>query len=86
MEVARALVDLRCSRCHNLDRVYKTVQMPEQWRETVTRMVGYAADSAGALQPGEDQQIIDYLASTQTPEAVNRERRRWIAPHLADEA
>src|SRR5438876_1071665 len=61
MEIARALVDQRCGRCHNLDRVYKTVQMPEQWRETVTRMVGYAADSTGALQPGEDQQIMDYL-------------------------
>jgi ferredoxin-NADP reductase len=33
-------------------------------------MVGYAAGSTGALQPGEDQQIIDYLADTQTPEAA----------------
>ena len=76
MEVARALVDQRCGRCHNLDRVYKTVQMPEQWRETVTRMVDYAAGSTGALQPGEDQQITDYLAATQTPEAVNRRKAR----------
>jgi ferredoxin-NADP reductase len=33
-------------------------------------MVGYAAGSAGALQPGEDQQIIDYLSATQTPQAM----------------
>ncbi|HYL35626.1 MAG TPA: photosystem P840 reaction-center cytochrome c-551, partial [Bryobacteraceae bacterium] len=71
MEVARALVDQRCGRCHSLDRVYKTVQTPEQWRGTVTRMVGYAAGSTGALQPGEDQQIIEYLASAQTPEAAS---------------
>jgi len=71
MEVARALVDQRCGRCHGLDRVYKTVQAHEQWRDTVNRMVGYAAGSTGALQPGEDQQIIDYLSATQTPEAVN---------------
>jgi hypothetical protein len=83
MEVARALVDQRCGRCHNLDRVYKTVQTPEQWRETVTRMVGYAADSAGALQPGEDQQITDYLAGTQTPEAVNQRRAQADAASSA---
>jgi mono/diheme cytochrome c family protein len=33
MEVARALVDQRCARCHSLDRVYKTMQTPEKWRE-----------------------------------------------------
>jgi glycine betaine catabolism B len=71
MEVARALVDQRCVRCHSLDRVYKTVQTPEKWRETVNRMVQYASGSAGALQPGEDEQIIAYLSATQTPEAAN---------------
>jgi ferredoxin-NADP reductase len=73
-EVARALVDQRCGRCHSLDRVYETVQTPAKWRETVTRMVGYAAGSAGALQPGEDQQIINYLADTQTPEAAAKRK------------
>ena len=74
MEVGRALVDQRCGRCHNLDRVYKTVQPPQQWQETVTRMVDYAAGSTGAIRPGEDQQIIDYLAATQTPEAISRRK------------
>jgi len=73
-EVARALVDQRCGRCHSLDRVYKTVQSAGEWRGTVSRMVEYAAGSAGALQPGEDQQIIDYLAATQTPEAANKRK------------
>jgi hypothetical protein len=71
MEVARALVDQRCARCHSLDRVYKTVQTSEKWRETVNRMVQYASGSAGALQPGEDAEIISYLSLTQTPEAAN---------------
>jgi ferredoxin-NADP reductase len=74
LEVARALVDQRCSRCHPLDRVYKTVQGPGQWRETVTRMVDYAAGSTGAFHPGEDQQIIEFLSATQSPEAVNRRK------------
>ena len=74
MEVARALVDQRCARCHSLDRVYKTVQTPDKWRETVNRMVQYASGSAGALQPGEDAEIISYLSATQTPDAANLKR------------
>jgi ferredoxin-NADP reductase len=83
MEVARALVDQRCGRCHSLDRVYKATETPDNWREIVTRMVGYAAGSAGALQPGEDQQIIDYLAATQTPEAVAQRKAKASAASSA---
>jgi ferredoxin-NADP reductase len=71
-EVARALVDQRCGRCHGLDRVYTTSETPEEWSATVTRMVSYAAGSAGAIQPGEDQQIIAYLSATQTSDAVKQ--------------
>jgi ferredoxin-NADP reductase len=70
MEVARALVDQRCGRCHSLDRVYKAVETPAQWREIVARMVDYAAGSTGAFRAGEDRQIIEYLSSTQTPETI----------------
>src|SRR5579864_3094782 len=83
MEVARALVDQRCGRCHSLDRVYKATESPDNWREIVTRMVGYAAGSAGALQPGEDQQIIDYLAATQTSEAVAQRKAKASAASSA---
>jgi ferredoxin-NADP reductase len=83
MEVARALVDQRCGRCHTLDRVYKTVQTPDQWRETVSRMVAYAADGTGALQPGEDQQIIDYLSANQTPVAATQRKAQAAAALLA---
>jgi hypothetical protein len=37
-------------------------------------MVQYASGSTGALQPGEDEQIISYLSATQTPEAANLKR------------
>src|SRR5260370_3338113 len=83
LEVARALVDQRCGRCHTLDRVYKTAETPEEWSATVTRMVSYAAGSAGAIQPGEDQQIIAYLSSTQTPDAVNQRRAQAAQPSAA---
>jgi ferredoxin-NADP reductase len=83
VEVARALVDQRCGRCHSLDRVYKTSATPEEWRATVTKMVGLAADSAGAFQPGEDEQIIAYLSATQTPDAVDQRRARVVAASAA---
>jgi hypothetical protein len=65
-------VDQRCGRCHSLDRVYTTGETPQEWSATISRMVSYAAGSAGAIQPGEDQQIIAYLSATQTPEAVKQ--------------
>jgi len=86
MEVARALVDQRCGRCHSLDRVYKAMETPAQWREIVTRMVGYAAGSTGALQPGEDQRIIDFLSTTQTPEAVAQRKAQADAAAAAGQS
>lgn len=80
LTVAHALVDQRCGRCHTLDRVYKAVETPEQWREIVTRMTGYAAGSSGALQPGEGQRIIDYLSATQSPAASSQKRAQADAP------
>jgi ferredoxin-NADP reductase len=79
LEVGRALVDQRCGRCHSLDRVYKTAETQEEWRATVTKMVGFAEGSANAFQPGEDQQIIAYLSATQTPDAVDQRRAQVTA-------
>jgi ferredoxin-NADP reductase/mono/diheme cytochrome c family protein len=78
LEVGRALVDQHCGRCHSLDRVYKTAQTPEEWRATVDRMVAFAEGSANAFHPGEDEQIVTYLSTTQTPEAVS-ERKTQVA-------
>jgi ferredoxin-NADP reductase len=83
LEVARALVDQRCGRCHTLDRVYKTAETPEEWSATVARMVSYAVGSAGAIQPGEDRQIIAYLSTTQTPDAVNQRKAQAVAASSA---
>jgi ferredoxin-NADP reductase len=74
LAVGRALVNQRCAACHSLDRVYKTAETPAEWRETVNKMVDEAQTdgNAGIFHPGEDQQIIDFLSKTQTPEAVNQ--------------
>ena len=79
LEVSRALVDQRCGRCHNLDRVYKTAATPEKWRAIVTRMVGFAEGSGNSFQPGEDQQIIAYLSATQSPDAVRQRKAQAAA-------
>jgi len=79
--VARALITQRCSACHSLDRVYKAAKTPADWRSTVAQMVSNAQSDgrAGAFQPGEDQQIIDFLSATQTPDAVNRRKAQVVA-------
>jgi ferredoxin-NADP reductase len=76
LAVARALVNQRCAACHTLDRVYKTAKTPAEWRETVAEMVNNAQTdgNAGIFLPGEDQQIINFLSATQTPDAVNRRK------------
>src|ERR1700722_10947146 len=79
LEVARALGDQRCGRCHSLDRVYKTAGTPEEWSAIVTRMVGFAEGSGNAFHPGEDKQIIAYLSATQTPDAVNQRKAQAAA-------
>ena len=78
-EVARALVDQRCGKCHSLDRVYKTAESPGDWRSTVDRMAGYAEGSANALPPREVDQIVAYLSATQTPEALSERKAQAAA-------
>ena len=69
--VARALVDQRCSRCHTLERVYSGSHTRADWQAIVSRMEAHASGSSGAFRPGETQQIVDYLAQTQSPDAKN---------------
>jgi uncharacterized membrane protein len=84
LAVGRALVNQRCAACHSLDRVFKTAESPAEWRATVNKMVTEAQTdgNAGIFHPGEDQQIIDFLSRTQTPEAVSQRRHKpaWRLP------
>lgn len=58
-----ALVNSRCSTCHNLDRVKAAKKTPAQWKENVTRMVGKGAK----LNADEQAAVVDYLAKTYGP-------------------
>jgi ferredoxin-NADP reductase len=63
--------------------VYKTVETPEEWRATVTEMVGFADGSSNAFHPGEAEQIIAYLSATQTPDASDQRRAQATAASSA---
>lgn len=58
-----ALVNSRCSTCHNLDRVKQAKKTSAQWKETVTRMVGKGAK----LNTDEQAAVADYLTKTYGP-------------------
>jgi ferredoxin-NADP reductase len=79
--IGKALVDSRCNRCHDLDRVYKSAKTAEDWASTVGRMVTYAPD--GFLGPGEDQEVVKFLSATQTAEAVQARSEKAVATAAA---
>jgi cytochrome c5 len=56
----QALLQDRCTRCHDLGRVEQTRKTADGWRTTVERMVGKGAD----LSPEEQEVLIQYLAQT----------------------
>src|SRR5258708_5862461 len=80
LTVGKALVDSHCNRCHALDRTYQSKKSPAEWKETVLRMVKYARGTEGFFKPGEDERIVQFLSTTQTPEAA--QTRLSHPPHL----
>ena len=54
----QALLQERCTVCHNLSRVTSAHKTADQWTATVERMIGHGAQ----LDAQEKQTLIDYLA------------------------
>jgi cytochrome c5 len=57
------LLNDRCTKCHSLDRVKAAQKSQDQWKQTVTRMVGKGANLSNA----EQTTLIEYLAKTYGP-------------------
>jgi ferredoxin-NADP reductase len=76
-DAGKGLVDNRCNKCHDLDRTYSAKKSADEWRSTVVRMVAYAQGN-GLFKTGEDEEIIKFLAQTQTPEAA-QQRTEMVA-------
>jgi cbb3-type cytochrome oxidase cytochrome c subunit len=56
----RALLEERCTRCHDLARVEGARKTEEEWKATVERMVGKGAQ----LSQAEQEAVVKYLAET----------------------
>jgi len=54
------LVNDRCTECHEREQVDNADKTPEEWADTVDRMIAYGAE----LNDEERQVVIDYLAET----------------------
>jgi cytochrome c-type biogenesis protein CcmH/NrfF len=58
-----SLLQDRCTKCHNLDRVTSAHQTADQWNQTVSRMI----QNGAKLTSAEQQVLVDYLAKTYGP-------------------
>lgn len=56
----KALMNSRCTVCHNTDRIQAAKKDKAGWQATVTRMKGKGA----VLTDAETQALIDFLAAT----------------------
>ena len=54
----KALVEERCTQCHNLQTVTGTAKSRDGWQSTVERMIGKGAK----LNDAEKAAVIDYLS------------------------
>jgi cytochrome c2 len=56
----KALVQERCTKCHDLTRIQQAKRTPDLWKATVQRMMGHGAQ----LTQAEQDAVIAYLAKT----------------------
>jgi cytochrome c5 len=59
----KTLLEQRCTKCHSLDRVTSAHKTSDEWKTTVTRMVGKGAE----LTTDEQTALIEYLAKAYGP-------------------
>ena len=57
------LLEARCTKCHNLDRVKAASKTLDEWTATVGRMRGKGAE----LSDAEAEILLEYLAETYGP-------------------
>jgi hypothetical protein len=57
------LLETRCSFCHGANKPRQAKKTPQQWEQTVTRMIGKGAK----LTESEKAVLLDYLAKTYGP-------------------
>ena len=78
---ASDLMQRRCSKCHNLDRVIGARKDPQGWTATVNRMRGMAG---AGISDAEALTIISYLASQIQPRGSEPTVKMEVARALVD--
>ncbi|MCW5202315.1 hypothetical protein VU13_00460 [Desulfobulbus sp. US5] len=61
-KIGRNMVEQKCSFCHGLDRIYMAEKKPEEWVQTVEKMIGYS-EQADFMSPQEKEAILEFLFS-----------------------
>jgi hypothetical protein len=62
---AQELVEERCAVCHSLSVVETAQKTPQEWEETVNRMI----EKGARLNDQEAEDVVDYLSETYGAEA-----------------
>ncbi len=72
-EFGRHLLELKCSKCHTLERIFFQTKSPQGWATTVRIM---QARLPGWINDTESEVIIDYLKESRGPQLVSELQRR----------
>lgn len=72
-EFGRRLLELKCSKCHTLERVFFQTKSPEGWQTTVRIM---QARLPGWINDTEAEVIVDYLQKSRGPQLISELKRR----------
>jgi cytochrome c2 len=64
-QIGQTLVSQKCTRCHDLERVFKASKTESQWQQTLEKMVNYAGDPE-YLALKEKKDIAAYLSGDRT--------------------
>ncbi|MBL8149828.1 MAG: 2Fe-2S iron-sulfur cluster binding domain-containing protein [Blastocatellia bacterium] len=72
--VGKGIINAHCGQCHTLNIVYSAFKSPDEWKSTVERMEVYSGD--GFLRQSEKEELLKFLADTQTPEAEAKRKEQ----------
>src|SRR6202041_1094858 len=79
---ASDLMQRRCSKCHNLDRVVGARKDTQGWIDTVNRM---RTMTGAGIAEADASTIITYLASQNQPKGSGNDVRMEVARALVDQ-
>jgi hypothetical protein len=83
MEIGRSLVSLKCSLCHNLDRIFGAKKSQQEWTETVSRMTE-TNGAADFLSDQEAEDIVYFLTHIRQNEQADKSSEKKVISEPSD--